>query len=106
MTFLGWYGRPCGRRSDGRRLRKAALCPPVCRTATMGLLEICEHIRPHDGTDGRTCMRGAIAWEVADYAQQRRTLQLYLEAMLLPHRLHRCIEDWLDCLDGTAAANW
>lgn len=55
--------------------------------------------------DGRAC-GGAIAWEVADYAQQRRTLQLYLEAMLLPHRLHRCIEDWLDCLDGTAAANW
>ena len=107
MTFLGWYGRPCGRRSDGRRLRKAALCPPVCRAATMGLLEICVHIRPHDGTDGWTCMRGgAIAWEVADYAQQRRTLQLYLEAMLLPHGLHRCIEDWLDCLDGTAAANW
>lgn len=89
MTFLGRYGRPCGRRSDGRCLREAALCPLVCRAATMGPLEICVHIRPHDGTDGRTCMQGVIAWEVADYAQQRRTLQLYLVAMLWFHRLHR-----------------
>ena len=34
-------------------------------------------------------MQGVIAWEVADYAQQRRTLQLYLVAMLWFHRLHR-----------------